>query len=114
MPGKFIASILCLTDFQSKRTDAHTFYFRGGNYFTMGGSVKGGQIHGEYPSDITLASPLNIGRGRLIPTMSWESIFNSVLQWMDVPDSQLDYCLPNRFDAGAQLLTKAEVFEDSV
>lgn len=84
----------------------------GGNYFAMGGAVDGGRMHGDYPSDITLSSPLNIGRGRLIPTMSWESIFNSVLQWMDVPDDQLDYCLPNRMETGSQLLKKGDVFVD--
>lgn len=83
-----------------------------GNYFAMGGAVDGGRMHGDYPSDITLSSPLNIGRGRLIPTMSWESIFNSVLQWIDVPDDQLDYCLPNRMESGSQLLKKGDVFVD--
>jgi len=82
----------------------------GGNYFVMGGSVKGGQIHGEYPSDITSASPLNVGRGRIIPTTSWESILNSILQWMGVPDNKLDYCLPNRIQTGTKLFTQAEIF----
>lgn len=83
----------------------------GGNYFVAGGSVKGGRIHGEYPADITDAGPLNVGRGRLIPTTSWESILNSCLQWMGVPDKNLDYCLPNRNNTGTKLFTAAEVFE---
>jgi len=80
----------------------------GGNYFVMGGGVKGGAIHGNYPSDITNTSPLNVGRGRLIPTMSWESIMNSVVEWMGVDD--LDYCLPNRMQTGTELLTQSQVF----
>lgn len=51
----------------------------GGNYFIMGGDVKGGQILGKYPSDTTTDGPLNLGSGRLIPPTSWESIWNSVL-----------------------------------
>jgi uncharacterized protein (DUF1501 family) len=85
----------------------------GGNYFVMGGSVKGGQIHGQYPEDITEAGPVNIGRGRLMPTTSWESILNSVVEWMGVEDAAgLDYCLPNRANTGTKLFTKAEVFEN--
>ncbi|KAL7539351.1 hypothetical protein ACHAXR_009213, partial [Thalassiosira sp. AJA248-18] len=40
----------------------------GGNYFILGGNVKGGLIHGQYPADLTDQGSLNIGRGRLIPT----------------------------------------------
>lgn len=66
---------------------------------------------GEYPDDITATSPLNVGRGRIIPTMAWESIFNGVLEWMDVPDDELDYCLPNRLETGAALLSKEDLFK---
>jgi cullin-associated NEDD8-dissociated protein 1 len=83
----------------------------GGNYFIAGGSVKGGRIHGDYPADITKTGPLNIGRGRLIPTMSWESILNSCLEWMGVADEELDYCLPNRIETGTKLFKASEVFE---
>lgn len=44
----------------------------GGHYFTFGGGVDGGKILGEYPPDITTNGPLNIGRGRIIPTSGWE------------------------------------------
>lgn len=85
----------------------------GGNYFVAGGSVKGGLIHGDYPADITSSGPLNVGRGRLIPTTSWESILNSCLEWMGVPDKDMDYCLPNRKETGAKLFSVEEVFETS-
>jgi len=84
----------------------------GGNYFAMGGSIKGGQIHGEYPSDLSDESPINIGRGRYIPTMSWESIMNSVIQWMGVGDADLDYCLPNRGKTGTKILDRNVVFDN--
>lgn len=84
----------------------------GGHYFLMGGSVKGGQIHGEYPADITESSPLNLGRGRIIPTTSWDSLFHSVVEWMGVEtDSERDYCLPNRKQTGSKLYSKSDVFE---
>jgi uncharacterized protein (DUF1501 family) len=74
----------------------------GGNYFMTGGSVKGKRIVGQYPDSLLDSSPLNIGRGRLIPTTPWESPFNAIAEWMGVVDdddsgvNKLDYVLPNR------------------
>ena len=80
----------------------------------MGGSIDGGKLLGEYPSDITQGGPLNVGRGRLIPTSSWESMLNPVLEWMGVEsDAELDYCMPNRITAGAKLYSQSEVFQSS-
>ena len=50
----------------------------GGNYFVMGGAVDCGKIHGECPSVITDDGPYSIGRGRLIPSMSWDSVFRAL------------------------------------
>lgn len=84
----------------------------GGNYFLLGGDVQGGQILGQYPSDITEgSSELNIGRGRLIPTSSWESLWNGVLEWMGLDDeNDLDYSMPNRRKTGTKLYTREEMF----
>ena len=72
----------------------------GGNYFMMGGQVKGGRVVGEFPDDFTTESPLNGSantRVRFIPTTSWDSIWNSALQWLGIEDADdLDYCLPNK------------------
>ena len=38
---------------------------------TLGGSVKGGQVAGTYPDDFTEDAPLNLGRGRMLPTTPW-------------------------------------------
>lgn len=57
-----------------------------------GGAVKGKRIVGKYPESFT--GDLNIGRGRLIPTMPWESPFNAIAEWMGA--TKLDYVLPNR------------------
>jgi uncharacterized protein (DUF1501 family) len=84
----------------------------GGHYFVMGGAVKGGKIHGSYPSDITPSGTLNIGRGRLIPTLSWESMMNGLVQWMGVETKEeLDYCMPNRKTAGMPLFSAMDIFE---
>ena len=87
----------------------------GGHYFMMGGKVKGAQIHGQYPYDITVNGPLNIGggRGRLIPELSWESIWNGVVQWFGVKNElDLDHVMPNRKGNGAVLLNKADLYND--
>ena len=58
--------------------------------------MKGGKILGKFPSDLTQAGPLIDGRGRFIPTTSWDAVWNGVLQWLGVDDQDsLDYCLPN-------------------
>jgi len=71
--------------------------------------VKGGKIFGQYPNDLTEAGPLNLGRGRFIPTTSWDSIYNAVAGWIGVSSNDdFDKILPNRgkFD----LYTKNEIF----
>jgi hypothetical protein len=60
---------------------------------------------------ITDDGPYSIGRGRLIPSMSWDSVFNPIAQWMGVQtEEELNYCLPNRKLTGARLLQKEEVY----
>ena len=88
----------------------------------LGGDVKGGQILGEYPSDLTPSGLLVDDRGRFIPTTSWDSIWNGILEWTGVTnEADLDYCLPNRANTvdavvGAgdfPLLTASSIFESS-
>jgi hypothetical protein len=70
---------------------------RGGNYFMIGGSVKGGRIYGKYPDNLSpTSSLLNARRGLILPTTSWDSVWHSILQWLGVSHpSDMDYCLPN-------------------
>ena len=88
----------------------------------MGGQVKGGDILGQYPNDITPSSPLDDGteRGRFLPTTSNDAIWNSVLQWYGVTDeTDLDLCLPNRHntvkpvegEAGSSLFNLEDMFK---
>ena len=60
-----------------------------------GGGIDGGRILGHYPTDLSDDGYLSIGRGRLIPTTSWEQMWKGVLLWFGVEESQLDDVLPN-------------------
>lgn len=69
----------------------------GGNYFMAGGSVKGGQVLGKFPTPLGPESDYWLGRGRWIPTTPWDSIWNAVAQWLGVHEEEdLDWILPNR------------------
>jgi uncharacterized protein (DUF1501 family) len=68
----------------------------GGNSFVLGGGLKGKQIFGQYPNDLSESSPLNTGRGRLIPTMPWELPFSVIAQWLGIKDDvDLSHIFPN-------------------
>ena len=85
----------------------------GGHYFMTGGKVKGGKILGEYPYDITADGPLNIGRGRIMPTTSWEAIWNGVVEWLGVDPGDMDQCLPNAantVEKGFKIFSKEDLF----
>jgi uncharacterized protein (DUF1501 family) len=66
----------------------------GGNVFAVGGAVKGRRIYGQYP-DLYADNPLEVGRGRLIPTTAVDLYFAEMALWMDVPKSSLALVLPN-------------------
>ena len=68
----------------------------GGNYFVFGGAVNGGQVLGQYPEDLTETSPLNVGRGRIMPTTSWDAVYNGICEWMGVEtEEEMLEILPN-------------------
>ena len=75
----------------------------------IGGDVKGGQIVNRYPDDILnpdgSQGPSNVGRGRMIPSMSWDSVWHALAQWMGVEEAEMDHVLPNKdnFPAGSFL-----------
>jgi len=80
----------------------------------LGGSLRGGRILGQYPTDLSDESPLNIGRGRLLPTLPWEAVWNAVAQWMDVnEDSALDKIFPNRRIFSSSLFRKSDIFNEA-
>jgi len=82
-----------------------------GNHFLAGGKVKGGKILGTYPDTLTDSGALNIGRGRIIPTMSWEAVWKGLVQWFGVEDDKLSFVLPNMGNfPEEQLFTKDDLF----
>lgn len=66
----------------------------GGNHFVVGGDVNGKQIYGQYPS-LYDNNPLDVGRGRLIPTTSADEYFAELALWLGVSQSSLPLVLPN-------------------
>jgi len=66
----------------------------GGHHMVMGGAVNGGQIYGDYPL-LSTDSPLDIGRGVYVPTMSVDTYFAELALWLGVPARELDTVLPN-------------------
>mmetsp|Transcript_19805 Transcript_19805/g.42663 ORF Transcript_19805/g.42663 Transcript_19805/m.42663 type:complete len:503 (+) Transcript_19805:2-1510(+) len=66
-----------------------------GNHLVMGGDVRGRRFFGQYPSDIRENAPLNIGRGRMIPTMSWDAVWHAVVQWFGLEPANIADVLPN-------------------
>ena len=85
----------------------------GGNYFVSGGAVRGGRVLGEYPDDLTDDGAQNIGRGRLIPTTSWEAVWQGLAQWLGVDEQHMDDVLPNRANFNASdLFSQADLFDE--
>jgi uncharacterized protein (DUF1501 family) len=68
----------------------------GGNYFLTGGAVRGGQILGDYPDDLSSEGEQILKRGRVIPTTPWEAVWAGVGEWFGVAESHMDMVLPNR------------------
>lgn len=87
--------------------------FRGGNMAVMGGAVAGGQVHGQYLTDLTESSDQVLSRGRVIPTLPWESMWYGIAEWMGVEASQMAGVLPNaaNFQPGTTLLNNSQMFE---
>jgi len=93
----------------------------GGHYMLMGGKVDGGKMIGKYPSDITPTGDLHVGRGRIMPTTSWESVLTGICEHMGVTtEEELDLCLPNRKkafgtpdDIFSEAFTESDLYKNS-
>ena len=73
----WVDSMLCpcsIPDSHDCRAGPHTLGPKG-NYFVLGGGLRGGQVLGEYPSRLDAQfNPLDVRDGRMIPTTPWEVI----------------------------------------
>jgi uncharacterized protein (DUF1501 family) len=66
----------------------------GGHQFVAGGAVNGKRIYGAYP-DLYEGNPLDIGRGRIIPTTAVDQLAAELALWLGVAKSDLPVVLPN-------------------
>jgi uncharacterized protein (DUF1501 family) len=86
-----------------------------GNYFMVGGGLQPQRIHGQFPDDLSDGGDVVVGtgRGQVLPTTSWDSVWHSLAQWMGLPEDQLKYVIPNidNWDRDKHLMTKEQVFE---
>ncbi len=87
----FLASDFGRTLSSNGRGSDHAW---GGNTFVVGGAVNGRRIYGSYP-DLYANNPLDLGRGRLIPTTSVDAYFAELALWLGVPRTDLPLVLPN-------------------
>ena len=82
----------------------------GGNYFIASGSVDGGKILGQYPSDLSNSGPSLI-EGIVIPDYPWESLWNGLAEWFGVvSDADLEAVVPNRNTFMDKLWSGADLF----
>ena len=82
----------------------------GGHYFLMGGKVKQ-QILGTYP-EMHEDSEHNLdGRGRMLPELPYEAIWNGLLEWFGVEAGNIPEVLPNKANFPQnQIFTRADLF----
>ena len=66
----------------------------GGNHLVAGGAVAGSRIYGQFP-DLYEENPLDVGRGRLIPSTSVDAYFAELALWLGVSKANLPLVLPN-------------------
>eukprot|EP01013_Petalomonas_cantuscygni_P025359 TRINITY_DN472_c1_g1_i4.p1 TRINITY_DN472_c1_g1~~TRINITY_DN472_c1_g1_i4.p1 ORF type:complete len:2117 (+),score=436.19 TRINITY_DN472_c1_g1_i4:276-6626(+) len=69
----------------------------GGNHFLLGGSIRGGRIHGQFPTSMAEDSDVNVGgmKGRVLPTSPWEAMWAPISDWFGVSAAQMTAYLPN-------------------
>jgi len=97
-----------LTPNSSEGTD-HAW---GGNYFVVGGGLKGTRILGEYPDDLTDDGRLSDGRGRFIPSTSWDSVWHGVSKWFGIDAVvELNRVLPNYEAFSQNLFFEEDLFQ---
>ena len=81
----------------------------------LGGGLNGGKIMGNYPEDLSDKSDYWVRRGRMIPTVPFDSVWNGISQWMGVQgDDDLNFVLPNRinFEKCSRMFTGHDLFKN--
>lgn len=67
----------------------------GGHHFVVGGSVRGGQVFGELPPLGLQNNPLNLGQGRIIPTLAVDQYAATLASWFGLAASDRAEVFPN-------------------
>ena len=66
----------------------------GGHHFIMGGAVQGGRFYGRAP-EVSVDGNDQVGRGRLLPSVSVDEYSATLAQWFGVAASELESIAPN-------------------
>lgn len=67
----------------------------GGNSFIMGGSVRGKDMYGTFPSLALNGNNSLHNRGIMLPTTPTDTLFAELASWFGVSNSNLDLIFPN-------------------
>ncbi len=66
----------------------------GSHHFIVGGGVNGGRFYGTAPQ-VSVESDDQVGRGRLLPTVSVDEYSSTLARWFGVDNSELPSIAPN-------------------
>ena len=75
----------------------------GGVQLVAGGAVRGGQFYGQYPL-LEIGSVLEVGGGRMIPTVSADQYAATLASWFGVTDADLAKVAPSINNFGTRNL----------
>jgi cullin-associated NEDD8-dissociated protein 1 len=107
--------LMTISDFGRTLTSnsaAGTDHGWGGNNIIAGGGIKGGRILGQFPPRLALGKGQDLGRGRLLPTMSWEGLWYPIFTWFGVDTKDMPEVLPNAPNfAIEQIIQGQEMFK---
>jgi len=73
----------------------------GGHHFVIGGAVKGKEIYGDFPQTAVtntgtgIDNPLDVGSGRLIPTISVDQYAGTLAKWFGLSPAEISSVFPN-------------------
>lgn len=66
----------------------------GSHHWVMGGAVKGQALYGDFPT-LEINSDDDLGRGRIIPQLSFDQYAATLGKWFGLPTDDLGHIFPN-------------------